>query len=166
MTAGVMVEIRIAGGDWKSALGDIMTVARRAAEEAWRAAGDSAGPGSAELSLVFADDAFVAELNATYRGKSEPTNVLSFSLDAEAEPDQTRLLGDGVLAFETVRREAKRDGKSLSAHVSHLVIHGILHLLGHDHESAEEASAMEALEIGAMTELGFADPYAAIRDAA
>ena len=117
-------------------------------------------------SLVFADDAEVHALNREWRGKDKPTNVLSFPMLERAEllalaPDgPPELLGDIALALETCRREAADKGISLEQHAAHLLIHGLLHLAGHDHEtSPEDARAMEMLEIKALALLGIADPY-------
>lgn len=117
--------------------------------------------GRSELSVVFTDDAAVRELNAGWRGKDKPTNVLSFpafstSPDAPLPP----MLGDIVLAAETVAREAALEGKPLANHITHLVVHGLLHLLGYDHETDAEAEEMEALERAALARLAIPDPYA------
>ncbi|MDF1585361.1 rRNA maturation RNase YbeY [Marinimicrococcus flavescens] len=115
-----------------------------------------------EVSILLADDETVRALNRDYRGKDKPTNVLSFPAELEVElPEEAPcLLGDIVLALETVREEAMREGKQAAHHLSHLVVHGTLHLLGHDHEEAEEAERMEALETQILAGLGIADPYA------
>ncbi|WP_315855230.1 rRNA maturation RNase YbeY [Chenggangzhangella methanolivorans] len=110
--------------------------------------------------MTLSDDARVAELNGEWRDKPTPTNVLTFPA---VEPDETAdapMLGDVILAFETVEREAREEGKSLSDHVSHLVVHGVLHLFGHDHLDDDEAEEMEALETRALARLGVPDPYA------
>ncbi len=117
-------------------------------------------------SVLFADDAEVHALNAEWRGKDKPTNVLSFpmlerdellALGANGPPE---LLGDIVLAFETCQREAEDKGISLEHHTAHLIVHGLLHLAGYDHElSPEHARAMERLEIKALAQMGIADPY-------
>lgn len=117
-------------------------------------------------SLLFADDAEVQELNRDWRGKDKPTNVLSFpmleredllALDREGPPE---LLGDIALALETCAREAADKGLSLEHHATHLIVHGLLHLAGHDHEtSPAHARAMEIMEIKALALLGIADPY-------
>ncbi|MEA3264020.1 MAG: rRNA maturation RNase YbeY [Pseudomonadota bacterium] len=117
-------------------------------------------------SLLFADDAEVHALNREWRGKDKPTNVLSFpmlerddllALSPEGPPE---LLGDIALALETCAREAADKGVPLEHHAAHLIIHGLLHLAGHDHvHSDEEAAAMEALEIKALALMGIADPY-------
>ena len=117
-------------------------------------------------SLLFTDDAEVHTLNREWRGKDKPTNVLSFpmldrddlvALDADGPPE---LLGDIALAYETCLRESAEKRVSLEAHASHLIVHGLLHLAGHDHEiGPDEAMAMEALEIKALALIAFADPY-------
>lgn len=117
-------------------------------------------------SLLFADDAEVHVLNHEWRGKDKPTNVLSFpmlereDLLALAPDGPPELLGDIALALETCTREAADKGVPLDHHAAHLIVHGLLHLAGHDHEtSAADAEAMEALEIKALALLGIADPY-------
>ena len=99
-----------------------------------------------------------ARLNATYRGKIGPTNVLSFAF--EAPPRATRdTLGDLVICAPVVAREARAQGKTSRAHWAHMVVHGVLHLLGHDHLRARQARAMEILEKRILADLGYADPY-------
>jgi probable rRNA maturation factor len=114
----------------------------------------------AELSVTLADDARVRSLNSEWRAKDKPTNVLTFPA---VEPDETAtapMLGDVIIAFETVDREAREEGKTLPDHVSHLVVHGVLHLFGYDHLDDDEAEEMEAIETRALARLGIADPYA------
>ena len=109
-------------------------------------------PRVGELSLVLSDDAQVRVLNRDYRGKDKATNVLSF-------PQSGMLLGDIVLARETVAREALAKGVSFEAHTAHLIMHGWLHLQGFDHEGEVEAEEMEAIEIAALETLGIDNPY-------
>lgn len=108
------------------------------------------------VSLLLGDDAAVAALNAEFRGKSGPTNVLSFPPSDPAEPD---FLGDIALAAETIAREAGEQDKSFEAHAAHMVVHGFLHLLGYDHTNDADAEKMEARERAILAALGIADPY-------
>ena len=137
-----------------TALPDLEEMARRAAREVLQ-------DGSGDVTLVFTDDATVAELNGQYCGKPRPTNVLSFPYtdDLVLPPGEPRPLGDIILAFGTIEREAQEQGKTLAAHAGHLVIHGLLHLLGHDHLDEAQAASMEALEIAHLKNLGIGNPY-------
>jgi probable rRNA maturation factor len=146
------IEIGVLAGDWREADFDAVERAARAA----LAGLDLAGP--LELSLALADDATVRNLNRDYRGKDKPTNVLSFPQDSE-QPDGTLILGDVVLARETCLAEAAAAGRSPADHLSHLVVHGVLHLAGHDHEDEREAEEMEAMEVTILAEIGIANPY-------
>ncbi len=117
--------------------------------------------GESELGVVFTDDARIRELNAGWRGKDKATNVLSFPAFPETQSGPLPpLLGDIVLAAETVASEAALEGKPLDNHISHLVVHGLLHLLGYDHEAETEAEEMEALERRILARLAIPDPYA------
>jgi probable rRNA maturation factor len=149
---------------WPSAT-DWPDLARRAAEAAAAVA-----PGLANerltASLLFADDAAVHALNREWRAKDKPTNVLSFpmlapeGLAALSPEGPEELLGDIALALETCSREAAEKGVRLDQHAAHLIVHGLLHLAGYDHETSPvDAEAMEALEIKALAQLGIADPY-------
>ncbi len=113
----------------------------------------------ATLSVVLASDAAVRAENAAWRGKDAPTNVLSFPACGPAVPGEPPHLGDLMLAGETVAAEARAEGKPLDHHVLHLLVHGLLHLLGHDHERDAEAERMEALETVILARLGVPDPY-------
>jgi probable rRNA maturation factor len=126
------------------------------------------------ISILFTDDAGMQALNARWRGKDRPTNVLSFPQapgpwisalsglsQGEGEPVP---LGDIALAAETIRREAALAEKPLEDHIPHLIIHGLLHLLGYDHEAEDEAEEMEQLERAALSRIGIADPTAAARE--
>lgn len=133
-------------------------VAARAVRAAYAAAHLSAAEG-AELSIVFADDAAVQVLNRDWRGRNMPTNVLTFPAAEPAGIAHAGLLGDIVLAYETVAREAVAEGKRLDDHLAHLVIHGVLHIYGFGHDEAGEAEAMENAERAALAGIGIADPY-------
>ena len=133
------------------------------AEQAAAAAARHCGkrlPAGARISLLLADDARLRELNARWRGQDKPTNVLSFPAALPGQPDGAPLLGDIAIAWETLAAEAREQGKPAGDHLSHLVVHGILHLIGYDHETAAEAEAMEVVERAILAELGIADPYA------
>lgn len=113
-----------------------------------------------EVSLLLVDDARMRVMNKEWREKDRPTNVLSFQSVPPERLASAPFLGDIVLACETVEREAREEGKSFDDHAAHLVVHGFLHLLGHDHMNDAEAEVMEALETRILAALGIADPYA------
>jgi probable rRNA maturation factor len=113
---------------------------------------------AAEVVIRLVDEAESRELNRSYRGKDKPTNVLSFPFEAPPELPLP-LLGDLVVCAPVVAREALEQGKSLQAHWAHMVIHGLLHLLGYDHQTDEEAQLMESRERDLLTQLHFPDPY-------
>jgi probable rRNA maturation factor len=115
--------------------------------------------GEGSISVLLTDDATLADLNGRFLGKPKPTNVLSFP----APPNPENHLGDIALAYGVCAREAAEQGKTLAQHLSHLTVHGVLHLLGYDHESDGEAEAMEVLERTVLEVLGVPDPYAAER---
>lgn len=108
---------------------------------------------STELSIVLSNDALIQDLNKQYRGKDKPTNVLSFPQDDEFS------LGDIVLALETIQREAEEQKKEFNDHLMHLIVHGTLHLLGHDHKEDSEAEKMESLEVKILDDIGVENPY-------
>ncbi|MGI9372243.1 MAG: rRNA maturation RNase YbeY [Hyphomicrobiales bacterium] len=117
---------------------------------------------SAELALKLSDDEEVQRLNSLYRGKNEPTNVLSFEADpphANLPESQSQPIGDVILAFETVEKEAGVQEKNLENHLCHLIVHGVLHLCGYSHDDDATAQAMEKFEITILDELGIANPY-------
>lgn len=129
-------------------------------------------PDAAEISLLACDDARIAELNAAFRGKPAPTNVLSWpSMDRAApapgaapalpkpDPDGTISLGDIAISYDTCAQEAAAAGKPFPHHVTHLIVHGTLHLLGYDHETDVDAVLMEGLEVKILGKLGLDDPY-------
>lgn len=112
----------------------------------------------AELTVRIVDVAEITDLNSTYRDKDKPTNVLSFPFD-EHDGLDLPLLGDVVICAAVVAEEAAQQNKAVTDHWAHMVIHGVLHLLGYDHIDAEEAEVMEALEVEILKGLGIADPY-------
>jgi probable rRNA maturation factor len=151
--------------DWPASI-DWPALAEQAAEAVAAGAPELTNP-RLSASLLFSDDAEVHVLNREWRGKDKPTNVLSFPMLEREDlldlgPDgPPELLGDIALALETCAREAAEKGGPLEHHAAHLIIHGLLHLAGHDHEtSPEDATAMEVLEIKALARMGIADPYA------
>lgn len=156
-TRGPTIDVDIAhlGGDWTAA-GDAEATVRRAVAAAAAHPG-LVVPEGAELSVALADDATLRQLNRDYRGKDKPTNVLSFP--GPGGP----LLGDIAMALETLLAEAAEEGIAPEHHLAHLTVHGLLHLLGHDHETEAGALAMEALETAILAGLGIADPHAAGR---
>ncbi|MEM1038063.1 MAG: rRNA maturation RNase YbeY [Pseudomonadota bacterium] len=115
-------------------------------------------PQDPEVSVVFTDNNAIQTLNARWRGMDKPTNVLSFAANDASGPPSP-LLGDIVLAQETIAREAQAQDKAFDDHVIHLLVHGFLHLLGHDHLNDKEAHAMEETERRVLADLGIADPY-------
>ncbi|MDF1748033.1 MAG: rRNA maturation RNase YbeY [Alphaproteobacteria bacterium] len=141
-------------GDWTPEDETVAISAARAALAAMNPTRDL------ELSLALADDATVQKLNRDYRGQDKPTNVLSFESGDDADiPGEPLMLGDVVLARETCAREAGEEGKEFAHHLSHLTIHGVLHLMGFDHEDDAEAEEMESLEIKILADIGIANPY-------
>ena len=153
-----MIEVEIEDDAWTSALPDAAAVSERAGQAVLDAIAptDDEDPG---VAVLLTSDEAVAELNQRFRGKAGPTNVLSFP--ASANPENH--LGDVALAHGVCAREAADQGKSLEQHLAHLVVHGVLHLLGYDHETDHEAEAMEALERSILESLGVPDPYASER---
>lgn len=149
--------IDVEGGAW-SAIPDLEQLARRVIAAGLAARGLKFE--DREINLLFTGDAAMAEINRQWRGKDTPTNVLSFPAeDMPVPPGEVPPLGDIVLAFETVNREAEEQGKRLPHHAAHLMIHGLLHLLDFDHEGDDEAESMERLEIEILKGLGISDPY-------
>ena len=150
-------DIVIDAPSWTKALRNARAVCRRAGLAALAAAGPK---GPVDLSVLLTSDSAVRKLNATYRGKDKATNVLSFPSGGPTG-EKLRVLGDIAIAYGLVAREARGENKSLSDHLSHLVVHGVLHLLSYDHEDSEDADNMERLERKILARLGIADPYAA-----
>ncbi len=147
---------------WEDAVPDVEELCLRAADAALSGAGVELPP-LYELSLVLTTDAEIQILNRMWRNQDKPTNVLSFPGDMDIVHDDVPvLLGDVVVAFETTKREVEEQklAASLSDHLSHLIVHGVLHLLGYDHEIDEEAEEMEQLETELLAGLGIPNPYA------
>jgi probable rRNA maturation factor len=150
---------------WKLLCPDALRLARNTARVAVTdgiAAMGLASPARIELGIILTDNVRQRQLNYRHRGQSKPTNVLAFPAWEPSAPlpcDAPLQLGDVVLAFETVEREAIDQGKAFVDHFRHLVVHGILHLLGWDHRSEAAAAQMEALEISILAKLGVSDPY-------
>ncbi|NJC40704.1 putative rRNA maturation factor [Brevundimonas alba] len=149
-----MIEVEVEDEAWTAALPEAAAVAQRAATAAL-------GTVEGDVVVLLTDDAAVQDLNARFRDKDRPTNVLSFPAAESATPH----LGDLVLAYGVCAAEAQAQGKSLADHLSHLTVHGVLHLLGRDHVDEGEAEEMEAEERSILATLGVADPYRADADA-
>ena len=152
----VAVDIRC--DEWSTELAAPADLCRRAAAAAFASADVS--PEGVEISVVLADDVFVQTLNRQWRDTDAPTNVLAFpGAEQSGDDDAVWLLGDVVVALETTRRESDMESKTFDHHLTHLIVHGVLHLLGYDHNSDAEAEKMEKLEILALGRLGIDDPY-------
>lgn len=156
------VAVTVTCADWRREMPGAAALCRRAARAALAADGMAA---AAEASILLTDDATVRQLNARYRQRDMPTNVLSFPQQegpstGPVAPDGGIVLGDVVVAFETVCTEAERDGKRLADHLCHMIVHGMLHLLGYDHQGDAEAERMERLEVEILASLGVRSPYA------
>lgn len=145
-----MIEIEVEDEAWSTALPEVEAVVNRAASAAL-------GTIKGDIVVLLTDDESVREINARFRDRDRPTNVLSFPAAESAFPH----LGDLTLAYGVCAREAVEQGKTLSDHLSHLTVHGVLHLLGRDHEDDAEAEEMEAEERSILASLGVADPYTA-----
>lgn len=159
-----VVEAVVEDTRWEEA--GIEALAERAARATLAAVGRD--PDAHEIGLLACDDARIAVLNTEFRGKVAATNVLSWPAFATTVPEPPGLpgegplfLGDLAIAYETCAREASEAGLTLGDHATHLVVHGVLHLLGLDHEEDAEAEAMEALETKILASLGVANPYSA-----
>lgn len=155
----ISIDVSVQAGVWPGE-SELENWCRTAVDAAAAEAGVKIPKSGAELGIVFTDDADIAALNAEWRGKDKPTNVLSFPasqtvIGAPLPP----LLGDIILADGIVSSEAVNEGKTLQDHAKHLVIHGFLHLIGYDHETDEDAELMEGLERRALARLAIADPY-------
>lgn len=158
---GGQLDIAVEWPEWLVVLPEAEDIVRRAVTAALPAEFRDA-----ELCVVLTDDHAVRHLNARFRGQDKATNVLSFPVPreaSEADPDEDGvpvMLGDVVIALETVCREAEAEDKLLDHHLSHLVVHGVLHLIGYDHDEEADADAMESRERAILATLDIPDPYA------
>ena len=160
------IEIIFETNSWEDGEPGIESVILSAALAAY-AAGQESLPvlgkaADVSMTVICTDDSAMHDLNRTHRGKDNPTNVLSFPMLAIGEDIPAGipvLLGDVILGFETMCREAGEQEKPLTAHTAHLVVHGVLHLLGYDHMEDIEAEKMEQLESDILMKLGYANPY-------
>jgi probable rRNA maturation factor len=154
----IFIDVR--GALWRDLDFDVAGLCRTAAAQALVSAAVTSG--NPEISVVLANDAFVGELNKTWRNIDAPTNVLAFPCsegDENATDGAEQLLGDVIIAFETMRREVVEQHLSLQDHFAHLMVHGVLHLLGYDHVDDDDAVIMETMEIEALSQLGIQNPY-------
>jgi probable rRNA maturation factor len=156
---GLAIDIAVEHEAWH-ALGDLEVLAARAADAVLAEVAETVIDG-AEWSILLADDAFVRDLNARWRGVDRPTNVLSFPTDGAA---RDHALGDVIVAWETSAREADERGWTVPDYLAHLLVHGLCHLLGLDHDTDASAEAMEAIEARALGRLGIASPFEAVQE--
>ncbi len=170
ITATLDIGVTVTSALWAEALPAAAGLSLDAADAAYQAAlvqlkadGEAGGDPGAEVSIVLADDAVIQELNRDFRGQDEATNVLSFPSaepgDAPAPAGEPKLLGDIIVACETTPAEATQQGKPLADHFCHLIVHGMLHLVGFDHQTDDMADVMEALEIKILAGLDITNPY-------
>lgn len=152
------VSIEVEDDAWL-ALAGLDEIARTAVAATLSSVG--ADPEESEIALLFTGDESIAEINSKWRGQGKPTNVLSFPAASgiPVPKGEPRPLGDVVLAHGVIAREAEQQGKTLHHHTAHLIVHGVLHLLGFDHETDVEAQDMERLEASILEGLGISDPY-------
>jgi len=155
-----MTEVLVVADCWQSEP-EAEAVIQRAIAAAAEAV--DADVGEAELAVMLTDDPGIRTLNHNWRGIDKPTNVLSFPAlqpsGASRPGDAPRMLGDIAIAYETMRREADQEQKPFDHHLSHLAVHGFLHLIGYDHDNDADAEEMESLETEILAQLGIPDPY-------
>ena len=159
-----MIELSIAWNGWQTTRAGAEARARQALAATVAELGDAA-PAAGEIALLLADAETLHGLNREWRGQDKPTNVLAFPADTPVLPGgPPPALGDIAIAGPVVEAEAAAQGKTVPAHFAHLVVHGILHLLGYDHETDAEATIMEDMERRILDRLGIADPYAEVAE--
>ncbi len=153
----VQIEVVVRSARWRK-----RPTAKTIVKKAVFAAADAVSTPPTELAIVLGDDSGIQALNREWRGKNAPTNVLSFLAARPGKtPSASPYLGDIVIAYQTVAREAATEGKPFNHHLAHLAVHGFLHLLGYDHENDRDAQTMERLERRILKRLAIPDPYAA-----
>ena len=152
--AALAIDILVVSGRWKPAEGSKSIVRRAVARAAAKISTNRTSTKGAELAIVLTDDSGIRNLNREWRGIDKATNVLSFPAKNAADH-----LGDVILAFETIAREARSEQKPFAHHLAHLAVHGFLHLVGYDHERSKDAVAMERTEREILRELAIPDPY-------
>lgn len=155
---GFVIDVNLEAGSWPGEK-DLFRLAD-AAIRATLSTGELQVADNSEVSLLFTDDDAIRKLNGQWRDKDKPTNVLSFPGSDPVDDVYGPLLGDIVFGFETIEREARDMGVDFSDHLSHLTVHGLLHLFDYDHQTDEEAELMEGLEKTILASLGIGDPYA------
>lgn len=150
----LVIDVRISEERWSS-VSDVDALAARAIGGA-----STRVEQGGEAAILFTNDAEMRSLNKRWRGLDKPTDVLSFPADDPEAPGEAKYLGDIALGYETAMADAQKMGRSADAHISHLLVHGFLHLLGYDHIESEDAVVMERLEAEILGGLGWPDPYA------
>jgi probable rRNA maturation factor len=150
-----MIEVEIEDEAWTAAVDGVRVIVNATARAALRAAAPAIQATQADVVVLLANDATLEDLNQRFRGKAGPTNVLSFPAPDAARPH----LGDIAIAYGVCAHEAREQNKTLKHHLMHLVAHGVLHLVGYDHQTESEAEEMEALERRVLDGLGAPDPY-------
>ena len=143
----------------QSPLWEAQPLAAQTVREAIAAAASALSTAGGEVSIVLADDLAIRVLNRDWRGIDKPTNVLSFPAADRKTSEDARLLGDIIIAFETLERECDNESRIFLHHLAHLAVHGFLHLIGYDHQTDSQAEEMEGLESKIMTRLNLPDPY-------
>ena len=152
----IRIEVIVRSARWRK-----RPTAKTTVKKAVLAAAKAVSTPRAELAIVLTDDSAIRTLNRDWRGKNAPTNVLSFPAAASGKPRSAPLyIGDVVIAYQTVAREAAGECKPFNHHLAHLAVHGFLHLLGYDHENDRDADKMERLERKILKRLAIPDPYA------
>lgn len=158
--SSIEIDLRIASSAWRTVLPNPAAAIRKAVQATLKS--ELPAKAKTSLSILLTDDAEMRKLNAGWRAKDKPTNVLSFPAENAVDPAKPpAYLGDIALGLATCKREAREQKKAFADHVTHLTVHGVLHLLGYDHMDDEQAEAMEPLETAILAKMGIADPYRA-----